>query len=282
MRLALPHPTRRLPRGRPLAALAAAAALLAGLAGCADSGGSGGSDGTDPAGSEFWSTQVTRDRAVVDLVPGTRIILNFGESDLGASAGCNSMGGAYTLANSTLQVADMFSTEMGCDPARHDQDRFVADFLMAGPTLTLDGDHLSLATADTTIEFADSSVANPDQALIGPRWVVTGFIAGDVAMNMAAQGDPGWVQFANESNMAGFDSCIHLDAHVEIGDQGGAGELQFGEITSPDAAVTSCMVSDYMTAFNTMFATGSATWHVDGQNLTILATDGNGVTFSAE
>ena len=229
-------------------------------------------------GREFWSTSVTQGGEEVQLVEGTRIQLSFRGDEIGASAGCNSMGGTYEIDDGVLLVGSMFMTEMGCEPPRHDQDMFVADFLTASPTFELSGDTLTLSTSDVVMELLDRDVADPDEPIVGTRWTTTGFIQGDVAMSMAITGDDAWLEFPDESTMTGFDSCIHIDAPVEVGD----GEIQFGEITSPDAAVTTCLASDYLVAFNELFATGDATFTITGPNLTMLNGVGNGVTFSAE
>ncbi len=143
------------------------------------------SSGESLDGRQFWSVSVLENDAERPLVDGTRISLRFNNGNIGASAGCNSMGGSYRIDdNRQLTVSEMATTEIGCDPKRHAQDDFVAAALIAQPRLTLSGDLLVLATDTVRIEFLDTEVADPDRPIIGTRWVVTGFIQGEVHVSM--------------------------------------------------------------------------------------------------
>ena len=66
-------------------------------------------------GTEWLSTAVTEDGADRPLVDGTRIRLSFTDGELAASAGCNTMGGAYRIEEGLLVVEGGGMTEMGCD-----------------------------------------------------------------------------------------------------------------------------------------------------------------------
>ena len=61
--------------------------------------------GTNINGKEFWSTSVTengQDRPVVD---GTHISLRFEAGEIGVHAGCNSIGGTYTVDDDDIPVS---------------------------------------------------------------------------------------------------------------------------------------------------------------------------------
>ena len=162
-----------------LTATVLASALFLGACGddetVTDGGDDSGEGSTTIVDREFWSTDVVVDGEPFDLVPGTRISLRFGADSVSAGAGCNNIGGDYTLDGDTLVVGDMFTTEMGCDPERHAQDDLVIRFLSAGPTVALDGDTLTLTAGDDTITLLDTDVADPDVPLDGGAWEVTGF-----------------------------------------------------------------------------------------------------------
>ena len=232
----------------------------------------------------FWSVSITEDGAPRDLVAGTRIQLTFRATELGASAGCNSIGGPFTIDGTTLVAESFGMTEMGCDPERHAQDDFVAGFLSSRPTITLDGDRLVLTSDSVTIEFLDREVADPDRSVTGTRWTITGFIQGHVAMAMAVPED-GWIEIV-DSTMRGDDGCGGFTAAVEYSDGstggpvGGDGEIQFGP-RDPAAPTADCPSQAYTDAFNEFFATGDATIELRGPNMTLLNRDGNGVTFRA-
>ncbi len=49
-----------------------------------------------------------------DVLPGTTITLKFSDDQVVGSAGCNQYGGSYRAGENSLNVDDVFSTEMGC------------------------------------------------------------------------------------------------------------------------------------------------------------------------
>lgn len=166
---------------RLLIALALASALL--LAACGGVGGGSGGGGrasvtpSPTAGSlegrTFLSTGV-QGRA---LVPGSVVRLAFENGQVSASAGCNSMGGAYRIEGDLLVTGPLMSTEMACDPALMQQDQWLAE-LLGGATVALDGDTLTLTRNVSRLTLLDREVADPDRPLLGTRWVVDGLIAG--------------------------------------------------------------------------------------------------------
>lgn len=124
----------------------------------------------------FLSVAVTDRGAARALVAGTRIRLDFRATDLGASAGCNSIGGTWSVQGGKLVFEGGGMTEMGCDPERHAQDDWLADFLSSGPAIQLVGDELVLTSGATVLRLADRRVVDPDRALVGPTWVVVSLI----------------------------------------------------------------------------------------------------------
>ena len=174
--------------------------LVLGACGSDDEGGLA----TQIEDREFWSTRVVEDDVERRLVDGTRIRLRFDDGDrVGASAGCNSMGGVYSLNGARLDVTDLAMTEMGCDPERHEQDNFVASLLGSSPTIVIGDTELVLSNDRVTVTFVDESIANPDQQIVGTRWVVSGFIDADVAMSFAIDA-PAELTFSDEVEPVGL------------------------------------------------------------------------------
>jgi heat shock protein HslJ len=123
-----------------------------GSSGDGSSGGGGSPTGGDLAtaldGNVFVSTEVSG----YELVEGSEVTLTFDEETLGVTAGCNSMGSAYTVDGTTLQWTDQpMSTLIGCEADLQAQDEWIAALLTDGVTASLDGDQLTLTADDVTV-----------------------------------------------------------------------------------------------------------------------------------
>jgi heat shock protein HslJ len=139
----------------------------------------GGSPSPQPLdGRTFLSASVSEGGKARVLAPGTRIRIGFSSGRVTASAGCNLLGGAYRLAGGRLLVEQLATTDMGCDPARHEQDAWLATFLEGGPAVRLAGDDLSLEREATIVQLVDRRVADPDRPLVGTTWKVESIIRG--------------------------------------------------------------------------------------------------------
>lgn len=164
----------RLPGVQTLRRLATALAvmvLLTTAAGCTASA-------PTLANRTFLSVAVTDGGAPRPLVAGTRIRLDFRATDLGASAGCNSIGGTYRIENGHLVFEGGGMTEMGCDADREAQDQWLVALLGSKPSARLSGDELILESGTIIVRLLDRKVVEPDVALTGPTWTVISIIAG--------------------------------------------------------------------------------------------------------
>jgi len=140
------------------------------------------------------------------LVAGTAIRLGFGEGELGASAGCNSMGGPYRIDGGVLRMSGLSMTLVGCDDALHAQEDWVAALLTSSPTVTLQEPELTLRSDGNAVTFLDREIASPDRPLTGTRW--TGAGAGNAEVVI---GGPGWgavtLGFDATGSVAVFTAC---------------------------------------------------------------------------
>jgi heat shock protein HslJ len=153
----------------------------------------------------------------VQLVPGTQIRLSFADGSLSAHAGCNHLGGDYTLSQGRLMVGAMSMTEMGCDVPRQRQDELVAALLTSGSSLRIDGDQLILEGSQGVATFRDRQAVEPNLPLVGPTWTLTTLIEGDAAMSVP--GDVlARIQFADDGTF-----------NVEPGCNTGSGSYAPGE-----------------------------------------------------
>jgi heat shock protein HslJ len=137
-----------------------------------------------PTDRTFLSVAVTDGGAARPLVAGTRIRLDFRGNELGANAGCNSIGGTYSIQNGALVLDAAGMTEMGCDQLRHDQDDWLIEFLSSRPAFSISGDELTLAGTTVVLRLMDRRIVEPDVALVGPTWTVDAIASGDAVSSI--------------------------------------------------------------------------------------------------
>lgn len=184
---------------RRLAAGLALVALLTAATGCAASAPS-------LAARTFLSVAVTDGGVARPLVADTRIRLDFRATDIGASAGCNSMGGAYRIENGRLIVDTMSMTEMGCEEDLAAQDTWLAELLGSRPAIRLTGDELVLESGSIVVRLLDRKVVEPDVALAGPTWTVVSIISGD-AVSSVPDGATATLAFHADGTMTVNAGC---------------------------------------------------------------------------
>jgi heat shock protein HslJ len=139
------------------------------------------------AGKEYVAAKVTDGGQDRPLVAGTKLRLSFSATDIGASAGCNHMGGTYRIDGGRLIVGNLGTTDMGCDPDLMAQDQWLSELLGAGPTVDLLVNNLVLEAGSVSITFVDREVAEPDAKLVGPTWTVESIITGDAVSSVPAE-----------------------------------------------------------------------------------------------
>ena len=241
------------------------------LAACGSDGDS--SSGSSPtanelAGTTFESTDVTG----YDLVPDSMITIGFEANDLGATAGCNSMSGAYTIADDTLEINALAATEMACDDALMAQDLWLNDFLTGSPSIVFDGETLTLSGDDSTITLA----ARQPAALERTRWVVTGTIAG------------GSVSTTPRDTLASM-TITDGTAAIETGCNMGSSSVAITETTmtfGPMALTRKACPPDETELEQSVTAAlvGEVSYEIDGDTLLIRTTSTDveiGLTFTA-
>lgn len=238
----------------------------------------------------YVSVEVTEGGAPRPLVEGTDIQLRFDETTVGASLGCNSMSGTYRLEGDVLVVEDgLATTEMGCDPPRHEQDEWFAGVLTSRPTLAVDGEDLTVTSGDTVVRFVDREVAEPDRELVGTAWEVDGFADGDgpdaAAMSFGVE-QPGGVRFEENGFVTGSDGCNGFGFSTIEGEgtDGLRYEVDGDRVTFTGEAPSTLMACPDLDEYVERFwaaLTGTATWSIDADRLTIVGEDGRIVTFRA-
>ncbi|MGI8928644.1 MAG: META domain-containing protein [Candidatus Limnocylindrales bacterium] len=226
-------------------------------------------------GRTFLSVKITDGGVVKPLVPNTVIRISFTDGQIGASAGCNTIGGTFIIDGDTLIFQGGGMTEMGCDPARHAQDDWLTAILGARPTISLNGNDLVLTSGTTAITMLDKEIAAPDQPLVGPTWTLSSLITGE-AVSSVPMGVTATITF-------------HEDGRVDIQpgcNSGGGNYTVDGDtITFTDLITTemACMGGggQVEAAVLAVLESHAITYAIDAGSLTLMA--GNiGLQFTAD
>ena len=85
-----------------------------------------------------------------DVVPGTEVTIEFSESGVSGSAGCNSYGAPLRVNDSKIEIGAASVTKVWCDDPERlmDQERRYLDILSRVTELRIYGDRLALLTSD--------------------------------------------------------------------------------------------------------------------------------------
>jgi heat shock protein HslJ len=261
--------------------------LLALTAGCGrgtiSQGGSDASGGDEPWGRTFLSTSVTENGQPKPLVEGTRISLRFSDGhELGAQAGCNSMGGRASFEAGRLVVGDLATTEMGCDPARHAQDEWLARFLTsrprahAGHRANLKAGTLTLENDSSRVVLADREVAQPDRSLRDTKWVVDTIVEGESASSVPA-GAEAHVIFGDGDRFGGDSGCNSMGGNAVVHDD--THTITFSEVVTTKMACE----DDRMRLERAVLATleGDVAYGIEADVLRLDGPDGHGLRLRA-
>ena len=234
----------------------------------------GGVSPADLDGRDFVSVSRTEGGIEGPLVAGSPITLTFRGSDIGAEAGCNSMGASYEIRDGRLIIGPMRSTMMACDPELMAQDEWLQSFLGSSPTVDLKGDNLTLTSGETVLELVDRSTAEPDAALFGTEWVADSTIDGST------------VSAVPDSVDAGLSFALNDIVDVETGCNTGSGaymvegdEITFGPIATTRMACLDEDASAVEAQLLALLATPTVSYEISGGVLTLRAGDA-GMMFS--
>jgi heat shock protein HslJ len=210
-----------------------------------------------------------------ELVSGSRITISFQDGSLSANAGCNTLGGSYSLDGSVLEVEGLSSTQMACEPALMDQDTWLAELLSSSPTLTQDGDELTIAGESSSLTLVDREVADPDRPLMDTTWVLDGIVA-DEAVSSVPSGVRASI-LITDGRVAVEAGCNTGSGSVEIDES--AATLTFGPIATTKMACE----PDAMSVEQAVLATldGEVQYAVEADVLTLTNGD-QGLVLRAE
>ena len=254
--------------------VAGAALCLVMLAACgrgASPGGPGRGPTGDLDGRTFLSTEVTENGAAKQLVAGTRISIRFEAGRLSANAGCNHLGGPYSVESGMLVVDDLAMTDMACMPAaRMDQDTWLAAMLTGRPTIDLAGDSLVFASGPVEVTMKDRRTVDPDRALAGPRWRVESIITGD-AVSSTPQEAEAHLTFTADGRVSGSTGCNEFHGSYEaVG-----GMITFSQVGMTKKACQGA-VNVLERAVTALFDGRPASYRIEADQLTVTYATGTG------
>lgn len=250
-------------------------------------GADGGDDDRDTIEGEYVATDVTENDQPKTLVEDTTIRLRLQDGELSASAGCNTIGGGYATEDGVLQMGAVATTEMGCDAPRHDQDTWLAEFLSSRPLVEPVEEGFVLRTDTVAITFVDHSIVEPDRDLVATTWIVDGHVhgAGPDGAVSSAPDDAGTLTFDPNGFVVGNDGCNSFGFAGEQGAEPTDGlryTVDGDRITFSGSAVSTLRgCDDVDTERYRSVLTGTVTWEIDRDRLTLLNDGGEGVTYRA-
>lgn len=209
------------------------------------------------------------------LVPGSAVRLDFRDGSIGASAGCNSMGGDVSADGDRLVVGVLSMTEMACDTPLMEQDEWLAQFLSSGPTAQLSGATLTLTSDETRLVLSEEQPS----PLAGTLWELDTVLIGpgpDGAASTPPLGARASLRLVG-TRLEVRTGCNMGSADVVVEDD----VLRVGPL-----ALTKRGCTRELAELEAMFVRvlqGTASYEIDGQRLTVTAEDGStGLSFRAE
>ena len=252
-----------------------------------------GLDGSAPSpmGHTYLSTAVTENGEPKQLVPKTRIRVEFARTPnqnpdgprvydvLRVHAGCNRIGTAVAagelLTDGTLGIKGFGGTQVGCEPPLRTQEEWLKTFLMSRPSWQVDGDELTLTSGGTTITLLDKKIAEPDLPLDGIRWKVGTTITNADLRHHRYNTEPAWIRIDGE-HLTGWTGCNELSGTVTRNNT----ELTFTGVTITDhtcTGETAEVQSEILATLGT-----AVTYDIDHNKLTLLAPSGIGLDLKAD
>lgn len=209
--------------------------VAAALAGCGSSGDSGSTTGagTAPAASAPGTADLDG-RAFVaiamegrEAVPGAPVAVSFRDGQIAAETGCNGLGGEWRVEDGRLRTGGLMGTMMACEDPLMEQERWMRDWLEAGPQVALSGDRLTLIGDDgVTIVLREQKLTTGPRKIAGTTWRLVavgttdgshyGLTSKPSATPTLRIGEDGTVELFGGCNRGGGKAVVRDDGFVEF------------------------------------------------------------------
>ncbi len=204
------------------------------------------------------------------LVDGTTVRMSFDAPTIGASAGCNEIGGEFTVDGSTLIVGELLQTEKGCESALEAQDAWLSALLTSRPTVQLDRDELVVSSAEGTVRLVDRRVADPDRPLTETVWMVDALVTDGAIASLPSGAEPSLTITDGLATIR--TGCNRGSARAEISD----GSITFGPIALTRMACEPDRMD--LETFVIGMLTGDVAFAIEADRLTLTVTHDDGTT----
>lgn len=248
------------------------------LAACGVSvpGADGEADGAPPelAGTMWQLNSLNGEPPIAD----TEITLQFSETDATGVSGCNQYGGPYTLEGSQLSFGEIASTMMAClEPEGvMDQEQAYLGALQTVESARVANGQLELLDASGSLVLAYTEQQPPaDAALEGTNWVLETFIDGEMASSTVA----------GTTLTASFEGGS-ITGEAGCNGYGGSYEVDGSSLTTEEIVSTMMLCEEpeglmdqeanFLDILN-----NAESYEIEGNSLTITASDGRGLVFRA-
>jgi heat shock protein HslJ len=103
------------------------------------------------SGHTYRVESISSDGVDVPLVTGTNPTIRFDTRTVSIESGCNTIGGNYTIAGSTLTVSNAGGTVVGCDAARTTQEHLLSSLTLGTSTVATRGEQLTFTAGAVAI-----------------------------------------------------------------------------------------------------------------------------------
>ncbi|WP_120764928.1 META domain-containing protein [Mycobacterium syngnathidarum] len=248
-----------------------AVALLAVL-GCSDNATA---DADDLNGRTFISQQVEGDQ----IPGGGPLTIGFDGPQISTFAGCNHGSGSADLSGGRITANQLAMTMMACPPPVGDADAWVSKFFDAKPTWSLSGDTLTLHTDAATVTLRDKKVVDPDRALTGTTWQVTGLVSAQaISTSVALEQSKPTLTIGADGAVSGSTGCNRINGHATV--SGSPAVIDFGPLTTTRMACPPEVTEVEQAVLRVL--KGAVQTAVDGDELKLSGTDGNGLVLRAQ
>jgi heat shock protein HslJ len=210
--------------------------------------------------------------AVGIAVPdGSALTMHFIVTNLAIAGGCNNMNGGWRIESNRLMVPRLAQTNKACDEALMTFDAQIAQVVSSQPTITIDGDKMSLVRDAATLNFKEAA-APVDAPLEGTAWTVTGTVANDAVSSVASE--PATLLF-KDGTLELFAGCNTGSGSYTATDT----TIEFGPIAITKMACEG-PANELETAVTTVLQ-GTTTFDIVGTDLSITAADGTGLILTS-